>query len=103
MIVHILLLQPKPETTEEAMKAVLEQGKALQHSIPGITAIHAEINSNPNNKGYSYGLILHFVDTAHFQAYFPHPAHKAVSSQLRALCDNLLNFDYEAQIPPCKG
>jgi hypothetical protein len=96
MIVHMLLLQPKENTSDEAMKAVLEQGKALQNTIAGITAIQAEANSNPHNKGYRYSLILHFVDSAHFQAYFPHPAHKAVSSQLRALCDNLLNFDYEA-------
>ncbi len=95
MIIHILLLQPKPETSAESVQAVLEQGKSLQQKIPGILEIRAEVNQNQHNKGYTYALIMHFVDQDHFQAYFPHPDHKAVGAQLRSLCDNLLNFDYE--------
>ena len=92
-MIHTLLLQPKPETTPEEMEVALNQVRALQHSIAGITKVEIGKNSNPNNYGYTYGVIMYFVDDAHFQAYFPHPEHRAVGAELRRLCTNLLNFD----------
>ena len=92
-MIHTLLLQPKPETTPEEMEAALNQVRALQHIIAGITKVETGKNSNPNNYGYTYGFIMYFVDDTHFQAYFPHPAHKAFGAELRRLCTSLLNFD----------
>ena len=92
-MIHTLLVQPKPETTPEEMETVISQVKALQQKIPGITNVQAGKNRNPNNYGYTYGFILYFVDEAHFQAYFPHPEHRAVGAELRRLCTTLLNFD----------
>ena len=92
-MIHVLLLQPKPETTEEEMEAVLSKIEALQHKIPGITKIQAGKNRNPNNHGHTYGFIMYFVDDEHFQAYFPHPEHRAIGAELRRLCSRLLNFD----------
>jgi heme-degrading monooxygenase HmoA len=94
MIVHVLLLQPKPETTHEEMLNVLEQVKALKDKIPGIIDIQVSQNRNPNNYGYTYGFVMSFVDEEHLKAYSPHPEHRAVSAQLRRLCSTLLNFDY---------
>ncbi len=93
MILHTVLLQPKSETTHEEMLAVLEQTKALKEQIPGIVDVQVGPNQNKNNYGYTYGLFLHFIDEAHLQAYFPHPAHRAVGAELRRLCSTLLNFD----------
>lgn len=93
MIIHTLLLQPKPETTEEEMQAVLERVKALKEKIPGIVDIHAGKNENVGNQIYTYGFVMRFIDREHLQAYFPHPEHKAVSPELRRLCTSLLNFD----------
>ena len=97
-MLHTLLVQPKPETTAEEMEMVLVQVRALQHKIPGITKIEAGKNRNPNSYGYTYGFIMHFVDEAHFQAYFPHPEHKAVGGELRRLCTSLLNFDIPQEV-----
>ena len=93
MVIHTLLLQTKPETTDEEMQKVLEKVKMLKQKIPGIVSVQAGKNKNESNYGYTYGFVMHFVDEEHLQAYFPHPEHKAVSPELRRLCVSLLNFD----------
>ncbi|HLZ56185.1 MAG TPA: Dabb family protein [Ktedonosporobacter sp.] len=95
MITHILLLEPKPETTPEEMEAVLERVKALQEKIPGIVDVQTSPNLNQYNHGFTYGFVMRFVDEDHLKAYSPHPEHKAVSADLRRLCNRLLNFDYK--------
>ncbi|HLZ60825.1 MAG TPA: Dabb family protein [Ktedonosporobacter sp.] len=95
MITHILLLEPKPETMDEEMLAVLERVKALQEKIPGIMSVQTSKNLNQFHHGFTYGFVMSFVDKEHLQAYSPHPEHKAVSADLRRLCSKLLNFDYE--------
>ncbi len=93
MIIHTLLLQPRPETTREEMLAILERVQALKDKIPGIVNIQAGENRNQFHQGYTYGFIMTFVDEEHLRAYSPHPEHKAVSGDLRRLCEKLLNFD----------
>src|ERR1051326_2920748 len=93
MITHIVLLQPKPETTHEEMIAVLEQVKALKEKIPGLLDVQAGENKHSANQGYTYGFVMRFVDEEHLKAYSPHPAHRAVSPELRRLSTHLLNFD----------
>ena len=97
MIIHMMLLYPKPEATTAELDAVCERVKALQNKIPGILAVQAGANRNTQNQGYTYGCILTFLDDAHFQAYFPHPEHKAVSAELRRLSVHLTNFDLESE------
>ena len=92
-IIHAVWIQPKSETTAEEMQTVLKQAKALSHKIPGLIEVLAGTNRNLNNQGYTYGLLLRFVDEEHLLAYFPHPAHRAVSTELRLLSLDLLNFD----------
>jgi antibiotic biosynthesis monooxygenase (ABM) superfamily enzyme len=93
MIMHIVLLLPKPEATREELLAVLEKARALQTKIPGIVAMQAGENQNPNNQGYTFGMAITFDNEEHFKAYFPHPEHRAVGAELRRLSVNLLNFD----------
>ena len=93
MIIHVVLLQPKPETTAEDLAAVMEQARALQEKVPGIVSMQAGVNQNPNNQGYTYGLVMSFDTEEHFKAYFPHPEHRAVGAELRRLSVNLVNFD----------
>jgi len=93
MITHIVLLQPKPETTSEELEAVLERVKALKGQIPGLLTVQAGANRHQANQGYTYGFVMQFESEEHLQAYSPHPAHRAVSPELRRLCTALLNFD----------
>jgi antibiotic biosynthesis monooxygenase (ABM) superfamily enzyme len=93
MIIHIVLLQPKPETTQEEMEAILERFKALKGKIPGLLEVQAGANRHSANQGYTYGFVMRFVDEEHLKAYSPHPAHRAISPELRRLSTYLLNFD----------
>lgn len=93
MITHIVLLQPKPETTSEEMEAVLEQVKALKGKIPGLIEVQAGANRHNAHQGYTYGFVMRFDSEEHLKAYSPHPAHRAVSPELRRLSTYLLNFD----------
>lgn len=83
MITHIVLLQPKPETAPEELEAVLERVKALKGQIPGLLAIQAGASRHSANQGYTYGFVMQFDNEEHLRAYSPHPAHKAVSPELR--------------------
>ncbi|HEY7418946.1 MAG TPA: Dabb family protein [Ktedonobacteraceae bacterium] len=93
MITHIVLLQPKPETTREELEEVLERVKALKGQVPGLLTVQAGANRHNAHQGYTYGFVMQFENEEHLRAYSPHPAHKAVSPDLRRLCTALLNFD----------
>jgi len=93
MIIHVVLLQPKAQTTEEEITTALEHVKALQRVIPGILAIAAGKNQSSYHHGYTYGIIMRFVDEAHLQAHHPHPAHQAVVEELDDLCEQTIDFD----------
>ncbi len=94
MIAHVVLLQPKPDTSEAEMQAVLSHVCELQQKIAGIVEVHAGKNGNASNhKGYTYGFIMHFVDHVSLQAYAPHPDHQVVSAELVRLCSAILDFD----------
>jgi hypothetical protein len=93
MIYHILLLEPKPETTSEELLAALEPFKALKGQIPGLMEVQAGLNQHRSNQGYTHGFVMIFENEEALKAYSPHPAHKAISPELRRLCSHLLNFD----------
>jgi hypothetical protein len=93
MIYHILLLEPKPETTSEEILAALEPFKALKGQIPGLREVHVGPNRHLGHQGYTHGFVMVFENEEALRAYGPHPAHKAISPELRRLCNHLLNFD----------
>ena len=102
MLTHVVLLQPKPETTKEQITTALDHVKALQPAISGILDIQAGRNMSSSYQGYTYGFVIRFVDSlaagcrphwmkaytygfvirfvdsGHLKAYAPHPAHQPV-------------------------
>ena len=95
MMIHIVLLQPKTETSSEEMKVALKQVQALQEMIPGIIDIQAGENVSKNHQGYTHGFIIRFVDNNHLKAYAPHEAHRIVSHELVRICHSIIDFDIE--------
>jgi quinol monooxygenase YgiN len=93
MVTHVVLLQPKPETTAEELAAALERVQALQQVIPGIVATSVGQNRSVYHRGFTHGIIMHFVDEAHLNAHHPHPAHQAVVEELDHLCQQTIDFD----------
>jgi len=99
MMTHVVLLQPKIETTGEELAAFLARAQALQKIIPGIMTISVGENHSPYHSGYTHGIIMHFVDEAHLQAHHPHPAHLAVVEELDRLCESSIDFDLPETLP----
>jgi hypothetical protein len=93
MLTHVVLLQPKAETTPEQIKQVLTQVRALQHRIAGIIEVQTGENLSTNHQGYTYGFVMHFADEASLKAYAPHPTHRVVSEELLRLCSSIIDFD----------
>src|ERR1700676_4290481 len=99
MITHVVLLQPRPTISEEEILGLLQRVQALQVTIPGIVAISTGKNRSLYHQGYTYGIIMHFVDEAHLTAHHPHPAHLAVVEELERLCEQSIDFDIPEELP----
>lgn len=98
MIIHTVLLDPKPEATQDEITTALEHVRDLQQVIPGILDVQAGENLNsPKGQGYTYGFIMRFIDLAALKAYAPHPAHVLVSNELVKVSQRILDFDIEAE------
>ena len=95
MLTHIVLLEPKMETSIEEVKSALEHVQALQEVIPGIINVQVGENRSTNHQGYTYGFVMHFADAASLKAYAPHPAHRVVSDELVRICHSIIDFDIE--------
>jgi len=93
MITHVVLIQPKVSTSNEKLLALLEHVQALQEIIPGILSISVGENLSLYHRGFTYGVIMRFVDEAHLQAHHTHPAHIAVVTELDNLCQQSIDFD----------
>jgi hypothetical protein len=89
MILHIVMLKPKPGTTDEEIQVVLEHVKELQPKIPGLLEVRAGKNfENPDSQGYTHGFVMQFINEAHMKSYFvtPQPDHEAVGNELKRIC-----------------
>ena len=93
MITHVVLIQPKVSSTIEELSAFLKRVQELQEQIPGILSIAVGENRSEYHGGFTYGIIMRFVDEAHLRAHHAHPAHVAVVTELDSLCQQSIDFD----------
>jgi hypothetical protein len=96
MIIHTVLLRPKPETSDEEIATVLAHVQDLQQTIPGILQVQVGPNLNSsNNHGYTYGFVMRFASKEHLRDYAPHPVHRLVSDELVRISQSIIDFDLE--------
>lgn len=97
MVRHILLLQPRPETTAETIEACRAGLAGLVGTIPGLLDFHWGANFAPAERqdGFTYGFSMDFTDRASLAAYGPHPAHVPVAAQVRGAFDKIVVFDFD--------
>ncbi|GLV58737.1 hypothetical protein KDH_55670 [Dictyobacter sp. S3.2.2.5] len=93
MITHVVLVQPKAETSNEQLQTMFEQIKALKQLIPGIQDVQVGKNLGQHTQGYSYGMVMHLESMEHLKGYLEHPAHLTVARELMQSCQNLVEFD----------
>jgi hypothetical protein len=97
MIRHILLLQPKPETTPEQIEDCRKSLAALVGQIDGLLDFHwGENFAAPERQdGLSHGFSMDLVDRAALAAYAPHPQHKLAAVKVRDAFGRIVAFDFE--------
>ncbi len=95
MITHVVLFQPKAEISKEEITVVLRHVQALREAIPGMIDVEIGENRSMNHQGYTYGFVMHFVDSDSLKAYAPHSAHRVVSDELVRICHSIIDFDLE--------
>lgn len=98
MIMHIVLLQMKSETTPAQITTALQHVQALEHQIPGIVRIVTGKNLSGQHKSYTYGFLMQFVSEEAFKGYAAHPSYEPVRLELQNICQG--NIVLDLQPPP---
>ena len=96
MIEHIVLVQFKPEVTEDQKSAIRQQLLTLRDDIPGIVELNTGTNFSERAQGFDTALRVRFTDRAALEAYTPHPKHQEVVQKMIATgVDNMIVVDFE--------
>jgi hypothetical protein len=97
MVRHILLLQPRPDASVEAIDACREAITSLVGQIPGLVDCHwgRNVVAPERREGFSHGFSMDFRDMASLDAYGPHPAHAGPKALIRATFDRIVVLDIE--------
>lgn len=96
MIEHIVLFQFQPDTSPEALSALLTGLRALKGKIPQILALSCGENFCDRAQGFTHGLVARFQDISSLKAYQDHPAHQeVVQTLIKPIAANILAMDYE--------
>jgi hypothetical protein len=95
MLVHTVLLQLRPDVTDQQLEGLAERLRdlATAASGPNALAIGPNVTDEPLDHGYRFGFIIRFSDRGALDAYLVNPAHLAVSLAIRNLATNVLVFD----------
>jgi len=101
-ITHIVLFRWRPDTSAQAIDAVVEGLQELPARVPGILELEVGANFSDRSQGYELALLVRFADRAALEAYGRHPDHlKVVEERIKPHLDSLVVADYEA-LPPRK-
>jgi hypothetical protein len=97
MVRHILLLQPRPDSTPAAIETCRAALASLVGAVPGLIDFRFGANfvSPERREGFTYGFSMDFADRASLDAYYPHPAHRPVAALTRATFERILVLDFE--------
>lgn len=95
MLSHIVLFEPRPETTPDAWDRLRDAVLDLPTHIKGIRSVIWGMNESPEGlgQGYEHGFVMVFEDEDARNAYLPHPAHTAIIPSVQAIAAKTLVFD----------
>jgi|SRR5580693_5961272 hypothetical protein len=96
MVRHILLLQPRADTTPQTIEGCRQALASLVGRIPGLLDFHWAVNfaAAERRDGFTYGFTMDFVDRESLDAYAPHPDHKPVAALVRATFERIVVLDF---------
>lgn len=96
-IQHMVLVQFKPEVSDETIDELFSQLAELKQLIPGITYFAGGPYSSPEglNQGYTHGFLVTFESAEARDAYLPHPEHERVKAAILPHVGAVVAFDFE--------
>ena len=100
MIRHIVLINFKPELSEQDINALFAELHDIKDKLPDLLNISSGRSESPEQmeRGYMHGFVADFADWDGLQAYQDHPNHQALGAKLVANAvsgkDGILVFDY---------
>ena len=111
MIAHIVLLQPRPDLTEDERRAALATleraaadlpdvrsfrlGRRVKHGLPGYEQMMTQ--------DYEFALIIEVDDVPALTRYLTAPAHGALGDLFSTATAAALAYDYEIPWAPASG
>jgi hypothetical protein len=96
MIRHVLLLQPRSDSSPQAIEACRQALNSLVGRIPGLLDCHWGENfaAVERREGFTHGFTMDFIDRASLDAYTPHPDHRPVAALVRGTFERIVAFDF---------
>lgn len=94
---HIVIIRFSSRTSEEQIRKVTQDFKALKEKIPGITSFEHGVNNSPENEGpgITHIYLMTFESVEARDTYLPHPEHQKFSDSLEKYdIEEVLVFDY---------
>lgn len=92
---HIVIMQFKPDATEEDEAAVMDAVLRLEEHIDGVERVVGDKSFTDRAGPYTHGIIVTLKDRDALAEYGDHPAHQAALKVIRAHVDNYLVIDFE--------
>jgi hypothetical protein len=95
VIRHVLLLQPRSDSTPASIDACRSALRSLVGRIPGLLDCRWGENmaASERREGFTHGFTMDFVDAASLDAYGPHPEHRPVAALVRATFERIVVLD----------
>lgn len=102
MIKHIVLLQFKPEISNDEIGSILQQLGNLRSEVPSMKHFSFGENCSPEhlNKGFNHAFVMDFEDIKGRDVYLNHPEHIRIAQEvivpiLKNGLESAITIDYE--------
>ena len=111
MIAHIVLLQPRPDLTEQQRDDALATLRQTATEVPGIRRCHVGRRVKHGLPGYEqmmaqdfeFALIVEVDHVSALKAYLEAPAHAALGQLFYTATTAALAYDYALEEIACQG
>jgi hypothetical protein len=107
MILHIVLIEPRPDLTSEEVASFLRALETASREIPTILDVRAGpvrdlglgYEDRSDGRAFSHAAVFGFASVDALMAYLVHPAHAALGAQFWQVAARTLIVDVDAVDP----
>ena len=94
MIVHVVLVRPRPDLSESEQSELSDAVRGLAE-VTGVQDFTWGPDFSGRGKGYTHAAVMRFVDRDALQAYQDDPEHKRIVQVFNRVAPDRLIVDYE--------